>query len=497
MSRRLIIVPMILLTAALIAASIRPFVFTAQASSGCSVVSGLSGPYFETQSRNTGPLPFTAGETITVSVTGPGPSGATTMRLAVSGAGGFDSTSASPLSFTIPADGTYDVAVQNASVEDLSAVSVSCASGSTANTAGVPWGGFSDGRLNPDMAENYSLWCVRNNLDVYRAPNGAGEYLTSLPLSGIVAIPVGQSRVFTSNSGPLTIERSTADIVLVKGNNGTNAPGLAVKPFSLTECLQRNGPLPPTPTPAPPPASTPVPTATSTINLGGGASLVSLLVELGPVDPSKDSDGDGVRNTLDLCPDVAAPGLAFGCPDSDGDGLGNVADQCPRAAGPKSLGGCPDTDGDGVSDRYDLCPNFVPPADKPSAYGCLDSDGDSFPNGRYPGGQAMDWCPLNAGAPGVILFMGCPDPDGDGFLASNFPLVPPAYYDDCPDYSLPWNLADGPCPTKEVAPVTPVDSTVSLFMYANQVGSFDNLYVPAQSEQDAVCLSARYGFCID
>ena len=72
-----------------------------------------------------------------------------------------------------------------------------------------------------------------------------------------------------------------------------------------------------------------------------------------------DSDGDGVPDKKDHCPDV--PGLAElnGCPDSDGDGITDDVDNCPNEKGPKSNNGCKldDIDGDGVPNIEDLCPN--------------------------------------------------------------------------------------------------------------------------------------------
>ena len=47
-----------------------------------------------------------------------------------------------------------------------------------------------------------------------------------------------------------------------------------------------------------------------------------------------------------------------GCPDSDGDGVADKDDECPDEAGAEGNKGCPwpDTDGDGVSDDVDACP---------------------------------------------------------------------------------------------------------------------------------------------
>ncbi|MBB4118559.1 outer membrane protein OmpA-like peptidoglycan-associated protein [Mesonia hippocampi] len=90
-----------------------------------------------------------------------------------------------------------------------------------------------------------------------------------------------------------------------------------------------------------------------------------------------DSDGDGVPDKSDDCPDLPGPIENNGCPDSDGDGLADNKDKCPNEAGPIENDGCPwpDTDGDGVLDKDDKCPNEAGPAEN---NGCpyLDSDGD-------------------------------------------------------------------------------------------------------------------------
>src|SRR5262249_49155496 len=81
--------------------------------------------------------------------------------------------------------------------------------------------------------------------------------------------------------------------------------------------------------------------------------------------PPKDTDGDGIPDRLDKCPNEpgAKDGLqdADGCPDpdNDGDGVPDTDDRCPNDMGPKENNGCPDkdTDGDGIPDRLDKCPN--------------------------------------------------------------------------------------------------------------------------------------------
>lgn len=107
---------------------------------------------------------------------------------------------------------------------------------------------------------------------------------------------------------------------------------------------------------------------------------------------SKDSDGDGVSDEDDACPDTPR-GVevdARGCPvDSDGDGVADYQDNCPDTpAGARvDSQGCPtDGDGDGVYDGLDRCPD-TPRGAEVDDRGCaLDSDNDGVPNG-------IDECP--------------------------------------------------------------------------------------------------------
>lgn len=86
-----------------------------------------------------------------------------------------------------------------------------------------------------------------------------------------------------------------------------------------------------------------------------------------------DSDGDGVANRQDQCPNTPAGAKvdAKGCPlDSDGDGVFDGLDKCPDTpAGVKvNADGCPlDTDGDGIPDYLDKCPTVPAPG---TADGC-------------------------------------------------------------------------------------------------------------------------------
>lgn len=143
-----------------------------------------------------------------------------------------------------------------------------------------------------------------------------------------------------------------------------------------------------------------------------------------------DTDGDGIYDKDDACPDV--PGLeAFnGCPDTDGDGIEDGKDSCPNEAGLAEFNGCPDTDGDGVADKDDNCPTV---AGLKALSGCPDADGDGVTD-------ADDKC-VNTAGPAANKGCPWPDTDGDGVLDKD---------DNCPD--VKGTVANNGCPevTKEI-----------------------------------------------
>ena len=112
-----------------------------------------------------------------------------------------------------------------------------------------------------------------------------------------------------------------------------------------------------------------------------------------------DTDGDGIKDSDDACPDVAGPVELNGCPDTDGDGIADIKDNCPKVKGTKANGGCPDTDGDGIIDSKDNCPKVKGPA---ANKGCPwpDTDGDGILD-------KDDKCPKVAG---LAELKGCPAP---------------------------------------------------------------------------------------
>ncbi|MFT7558253.1 MAG: hypothetical protein ACI93R_000147 [Flavobacteriales bacterium] len=149
---------------------------------------------------------------------------------------------------------------------------------------------------------------------------------------------------------------------------------------------------------------------------GGGINLnwVELQSNCNGAAHCTDSDGDGVFNDADLCPNtpfgvaVTANGCSIIEPDTDGDGVVDSQDFCPNTPNGTVVNsdGCPiiepDTDGDGVIDSQDLCPN-TPNGTVVNSDGCPvvepDTDGDGIPD-------SQDQCPNTT--PGAIVdALGC------------------------------------------------------------------------------------------
>ena len=153
---------------------------------------------------------------------------------------------------------------------------------------------------------------------------------------------------------------------------------------------------------------------------------ISLAINFG----GKDTDGDGIYDQYDDCPDE--PGLPEfnGCPDNDGDGIENSKDSCPDTPGLAEFNGCPDTDGDGTPDTKDACVN------EPGSVemnGCPDSDSDGVADNvdscvDVAGPSENDGCPW-------------PDIDGDSVLDKD---------DKCPEVAGLVSNQGCPTPTKEI-----------------------------------------------
>ena len=143
--------------------------------------------------------------------------------------------------------------------------------------------------------------------------------------------------------------------------------------------------------------------ATPILDEGGSMRWSAMLsVKFG----GTDTDGDGIYDDHDECPDV--PGLEEfnGCPDTYGDGIQDSEDECPMVAGLAEFNGCPDTDGDGIADGQDACPKVAGPRGN---RGCPwpDTDGDSVVD-------KDDKCP---DVPGTVANNGCPEGPTDEDMA--------------------------------------------------------------------------------
>jgi OOP family OmpA-OmpF porin len=144
----------------------------------------------------------------------------------------------------------------------------------------------------------------------------------------------------------------------------------------------------------------------------------------------KDTDGDGIYDKDDACPEVAGLKQFNGCPDTDGDGIIDGSDACPTEFGLAALNGCPDRDGDGIADKDDACPDTAGLA---AFQGCPDTDKDGI-------ADKDDKCPTVAGPKSNG---GCPilDADKDGV---------PDLEDDCPTVAGPISNKGCPEVTTEV-----------------------------------------------
>jgi outer membrane protein OmpA-like peptidoglycan-associated protein len=148
-----------------------------------------------------------------------------------------------------------------------------------------------------------------------------------------------------------------------------------------------------------------------------------------------DTDGDGIDDDQDECPELAGTLITKGCPDKDGDGIPDKEDKCPDVTGTLKNNGCPviiDIDGDSVNDNEDKCPDQAGPAENK---GCPYLDGDS--DGVL---DKDDKCP---GVPGTKKYNGCPVPDTDNDGVND-------EEDKCP--TVAGDKENGGCPkvTKEV-----------------------------------------------
>ena len=172
----------------------------------------------------------------------------------------------------------------------------------------------------------------------------------------------------------------------------------------------------------------------------------------------KDTDGDGIYDKDDACPEVAGLKQFNGCPDTDGDGIQDSEDDCPTEFGTAALKGCPDTDGDGVADKDDACPDV---AGLVSLKGCPDTDGDGI-------ADKDDKCPTVAGPKENA---GCPwpDTDGDGVLDKD---------DECPTVAGP--ASNKGCPEVTAEALDNIKVQARAIYFNSGKSTFKSADVPAR-----------------
>ena len=141
----------------------------------------------------------------------------------------------------------------------------------------------------------------------------------------------------------------------------------------------------------------------------------------------KDTDGDGVYDLVDQCPDTSSDEVADenGCApsqkDTDQDGITDDIDQCPDTPLDEEAdeNGCApsqkDTDQDGVTDDIDQCPD-TPTNEEADDNGCSISQAD-YNNNNIPDAQEGD-------------------ADNDGVID---------YYDECPETPSDTPVNDSGC----------------------------------------------------
>ncbi|WP_396192466.1 OmpA family protein [Flavobacterium sp.] len=171
---------------------------------------------------------------------------------------------------------------------------------------------------------------------------------------------------------------------------------------------------------------------------------------------AKDTDGDGIYDKDDACPEVAGLKQFNGCPDTDADGIEDSKDACPDVAGPVEFNGCPDTDGDGIADKDDACPEV---AGIKSLNGCPDADGDGI-------ADKDDKCPS---VKGPKENGGCPWPDRDGDKVLDKD-------DKCPDVA--GTVANQGCPEVSDEAIKKLNDYAKTILFDSGKSSFQKQTYP-------------------
>jgi outer membrane protein OmpA-like peptidoglycan-associated protein len=190
----------------------------------------------------------------------------------------------------------------------------------------------------------------------------------------------------------------------------------------------------------------------------------------------KDTDGDGIYDKDDACPEVAGLKQFNGCPDTDGDGIIDGSDACPTEFGLAALNGCPDKDGDGIADKDDACPDTAGLA---AFQGCPDTDRDGI-------ADKDDKCPTVAGPKSNG---GCPilDADKDGVNDKD---------DDCPTVAGP--ASNKGCPEVTAETIKQLNAYGKTILFDSGKSTFKNQsYTVLQSIGDILKEYPNSNFMIE
>jgi outer membrane protein OmpA-like peptidoglycan-associated protein len=180
----------------------------------------------------------------------------------------------------------------------------------------------------------------------------------------------------------------------------------------------------------------------------------------------KDTDGDGIYDKDDACPEVAGLKQFNGCPDTDGDGIIDSNDACPEVAGLAAFNGCPDTDGDGIADKDDACPDVAGLA---SLKGCPDADKDGV-------ADKDDKCP-NVAGPKENAGCPWPDTDKDGVADKD---------DACPEVAGP--ASNKGCPEVTQEAMDELKSQARFIYFNSGKATFKDADVPKRLDAMAALL---------
>ena len=214
---------------------------------------------------------------------------------------------------------------------------------------------------------NDSIVRLRFNEKIYKSNNSTA----TLDNVNYFQLTTSQGSLTLSSATPKNLNQNNRQVDLEFGFTGTPSRGQTLK-VSLNNTI---------------------------FDLAGNYSFS--LVSNTIVELKVDSDGDGVKDELDKCPDTPAGEKvdANGCSksqfDDDSDGVPNYLDTCPGTPSDESAGpdGCSpsqkDDDDDGVNNKIDICPG-TPKGEKVDGLGCTRGQSDPDGDGVH---KSDDLCP--------------------------------------------------------------------------------------------------------